>query len=140
MSPSACKPPPINTDLISFRSLKNATISSCRREQEETLNPLLDYIQRTPQIFEKQLLSSLSDSRRLRAQRQPLALPQVMRSFKSQTDGSTFNVTLDMVKSLPLAQLTAEGKVEEGPYLLDVLALPAEFTEVTLTGSSNRPH
>ncbi len=54
-------------------------------------------------------------------------------------DGSTFNVTLDMVKSLPLAQLTAEGKVEEGPYLLDVLALAGitEFTEVTLTGSSN---
>lgn len=48
-------------------------------------------------------------------------------------------MTLDAVKALPLAQLQAEGKVEEGPYLSDVLALAGvtEFTEVTLTGSSN---
>jgi hypothetical protein len=54
-------------------------------------------------------------------------------------DGATYNVTLEAVKALPLAQLSAEGKVEEGPYLSDVLALAgvAEFTEVTLTGSSN---
>jgi len=54
-------------------------------------------------------------------------------------DGSTFDVTLNAVKALPLAQLQAKGKVEEGPYLSDVLALAgiAEFTEVTLTGSSN---
>lgn len=54
-------------------------------------------------------------------------------------DGSTFDVTLDAVKTLPLAQVTAEGKVEEGPYLSDVLALAGvtEFEEVTLTGSSS---
>jgi len=55
------------------------------------------------------------------------------------TDGTRFDVTLDALKKLPLAQVTAEGKVEEGPYLRDVLALAGvtEFTEVTLTGSSN---
>ena len=54
-------------------------------------------------------------------------------------DGTTFDVTLEAVKALPLAQLQAEGKVEEGPYLKDILALAGitEFTEVTLTGSSN---
>ncbi|NTU54742.1 MAG: hypothetical protein HGA79_00655 [Anaerolineales bacterium] len=54
-------------------------------------------------------------------------------------DGTRFDVTLDALKTLPLAQVTAEGKVEEGPYLRDVLALAGvtEFTEVTLTGSSN---
>ena len=54
-------------------------------------------------------------------------------------DGSTFDVTLDAVKALPLAQLVAEGKVEEGPYLSDVLELAGvtEFAEVTLSGSSN---
>lgn len=54
-------------------------------------------------------------------------------------DGSTFDVTLDAVKALPLAQVQAEGKMEEGPYLKDVLALAGvtEFTEVSLTGSSN---
>ena len=48
-------------------------------------------------------------------------------------------MTLDAVKALPLAQLTAEGQVEEGPYLSDILALAGvtEFTEVTLTGSSS---
>jgi predicted small lipoprotein YifL len=54
-------------------------------------------------------------------------------------DGTKFDVTLEAVKALPLAQLTAEGKVEEGPYLSDVLALAGvtDFTEITLTGSSN---
>ena len=54
-------------------------------------------------------------------------------------DGTKFDVTLDAVKQLQLAQVKAEGKVEEGPYLLDILALAGvtEFTEVTLTGSSN---
>ncbi len=55
-------------------------------------------------------------------------------------DGSTFDVTLDAVKALPLAQVKADdGKMEEGPYLSDVLALAGvtEFTEVTLEGSSN---
>lgn len=54
-------------------------------------------------------------------------------------DGTKFGVTLDALKTLPLAEVTAEGKVEEGPYLKDVLALAGvtEFKEVTLTGSSN---
>ena len=54
-------------------------------------------------------------------------------------DGTKFGVTLEAVKALPLAQLTVEGKVEEGPYLSDVLALAGvtKFTEVTLTGSSS---
>jgi hypothetical protein len=54
-------------------------------------------------------------------------------------DGSKIDVTLDAVKALPLAQLRVEGKVEEGPYLSDILALAGvtEFAEVTLTGSSN---
>lgn len=54
-------------------------------------------------------------------------------------DGSSFEVTLDAVKALPLAQVHAEGKVEEGPYLKDVLALAGvtEFSEVSLSGSSN---
>ena len=54
-------------------------------------------------------------------------------------DGTTFDVTLDAVKALPLATVQAEGKVEEGPYLKDILALAGvtEFTEVSLTGSSS---
>jgi hypothetical protein len=55
-------------------------------------------------------------------------------------DGTRFGVTLDALKGLPLAQVQAEdGKIEEGPYLSDVLALAGitRFTEVTLTGSSN---
>ncbi len=55
-------------------------------------------------------------------------------------DGSTFDITLDAVKALPLAQVKADdGKIEEGPYLRDILALAGvtEFTEVTLEGSSN---
>jgi hypothetical protein len=53
-------------------------------------------------------------------------------------DGTKFDVTLDAVKALPLAQLTVEGKVQEGPKLLDVLSLAGvtDFSEVTLTGSS----
>jgi hypothetical protein len=57
----------------------------------------------------------------------------------NRADGSTYDVTLDAVKALPLAQVQAEGKVEEGPYLKDVLALAGvtEFNEVSLSGSSN---
>lgn len=53
-------------------------------------------------------------------------------------DGSSFDVTLESVKALPLASITVEGKVQEGPKLGDVLALAGvtEFTEVTLSGSS----
>ncbi len=55
-------------------------------------------------------------------------------------DGTTYGITVDALKALPLAQVKAEdGKLEEGPYLSDVLALAGvnEFKEVTLTGSSN---
>lgn len=57
----------------------------------------------------------------------------------TRADGSTYDVTLDAVKALPLAQVQAEGKVEEGPYLKDVLELAGvtEFNEVSLSGSSN---
>lgn len=57
----------------------------------------------------------------------------------TRADGSTYDVTLNAVKALPLAQVQAEGKTEEGPYLRDVLALASvtEFTEVSLSGSSN---
>jgi hypothetical protein len=55
------------------------------------------------------------------------------------TDGTEFDVTVDMIKTLPVSQVTAEGRVEEGPLLKDVLALAGvtEFTEVSLTGSSS---
>lgn len=54
-------------------------------------------------------------------------------------DGSKVGVTIEDLKTLPLKQVTAEGKVEEGPGLLDVLnfAGVTEFSEVTLTGTSN---
>jgi hypothetical protein len=54
-------------------------------------------------------------------------------------DGSKVGITINDLKTLPLKQVTAEGKAEEGPLLLDVLnfAGVTEFTEVALTGSSN---
>ena len=71
------------------------------------------------------------------AQAQPAASNALFQIVKA--DGTTFDVTLDAVKALPLATLQADGKVEEGPYLKDVLALAGvtEFTEVSLTGSSS---
>lgn len=55
------------------------------------------------------------------------------------TDGSKAGVTINDLKSLPLKQLTVEGKVEEGPGLLDVLHFAGvnEFKEVALTGTSS---
>ena len=71
------------------------------------------------------------------AQAQPATSNALFQIVKA--DGTTFDVTIDEVKALPLATLQAEGKVEEGPYLKDVLALAGvtEFTEVSLTGSSS---
>ncbi len=48
-------------------------------------------------------------------------------------------VTINDLKTLPLKQITAEGKVEEGPGLLDVLKFAGvtDFKEVALTGSSS---
>ena len=74
------------------------------------------------------------------AQAQPTEAPFTPTLFKIvKPDGTIFEVTLEAVKTLPLATLTVEGKVEEGPYLKDVLALAGitEFSEVSLTGSSN---
>ncbi len=67
-------------------------------------------------------------------QGKPTGLFQIIRP-----DGSKFDVTLDAVKKLTLAQITVEGKLQEGPKLLDVLALAniTDFTEVKLTGSSS---
>ncbi len=54
-------------------------------------------------------------------------------------DGSSVGFTWDDLKKLPLAVVTAEGKVEEGPKLIDVLTAAGitDFTEVSLSGSSN---
>jgi hypothetical protein len=67
------------------------------------------------------------------AQAQPNALFKIIKP-----DGTKFDVTLDAVKKLTLAQITVEGKVQEGPKLLDVLSLAGitDFTEITITGSS----
>ena len=53
-------------------------------------------------------------------------------------DGSTVGFTWDDLKKLPLAQLTIEGKVEEGTKILDVLqaAGVTDFNQINLTGSN----
>jgi hypothetical protein len=53
-------------------------------------------------------------------------------------DGSSQGFTLDELGELPLATIQAEGKIEEGPKLMDVLnaAGVTDFSEVTLTGSN----
>lgn len=54
-------------------------------------------------------------------------------------DGSEIGFTWDDLKKMPLAQMTAEGKVEEGVKLFDVLTAAGvtEFSEVNLSGTSN---
>ena len=54
-------------------------------------------------------------------------------------DGSSVGFTWDDLKKLPLANLTVEGKVEEGPKLIDVLkaAGVTDFSEVSLSGSAS---
>ena len=54
-------------------------------------------------------------------------------------DGTKVGLTNDELKKLPLAQLTVDGKLQEGPKLMDVLnaAGVTDFTEVTLTGSAS---
>lgn len=54
-------------------------------------------------------------------------------------DGSEVGFTWDDLKKMPLAQMTTEGKVEEGVKLLDVLTTAgvAEFSTVNLSGTSN---
>jgi hypothetical protein len=53
-------------------------------------------------------------------------------------DGTSFGFTWDDLKKLPLATLTIEGKVQEGPRLGDVLkaAGVTDFSEVNLNGSA----
>ena len=65
------------------------------------------------------------------------AIPALFKIIKA--DGTQYKVTLDDIKTLSVSQVTAEGRVEEGPLLKDVLALAGvtEFTEVSLTGSSS---
>ncbi len=54
-------------------------------------------------------------------------------------DGSKVHVTIKDLKTLPLKHITVEGKVEEGPGLLDVLKFAGvtDFKEVALTGSAS---
>ena len=75
---------------------------------------------KTPQVLQPTAVSS--------------ALFQVVKP-----DGTNVGVTIADLKALSLKQVTVEGKVEEGPGLLDVIhfAGVTEFTEITLTGSSN---
>jgi hypothetical protein len=54
-------------------------------------------------------------------------------------DGSSVGFTWDDLKKLPLANITVEGKVEEGPKLIDVLTAAGvtDFSEVSLSGSAS---
>jgi hypothetical protein len=54
-------------------------------------------------------------------------------------DGSEVSFTWDSLKMMPLAQMTAEGKTEEGVKLMDVLTAAGvtEFKTVNLNGSSS---
>ena len=66
--------------------------------------------------------------------------PAVVAVFQVvKADSTKFDVTLDDIKGLQFANITVDGKVQEGPKLLDVLTLAGvtDFTEVTLTGSAS---
>ena len=66
--------------------------------------------------------------------------PAVVAVFQVvKADDTKFDVTLDDIKGLQFANITVDGKVQEGPKLLDVLTLAGvtDFTEVTLTGSAS---
>jgi hypothetical protein len=54
-------------------------------------------------------------------------------------DGTEAGFTWDDLKKLPLAQMTAEGKIEEGVKLIDVLTAAGVtgFKGVNLSGSSS---
>ena len=53
-------------------------------------------------------------------------------------DGSLVPFTWDDLKKLPLAHITVESKIEEGPMVLDVLkaAGVSDFKQITLTGNN----
>lgn len=54
-------------------------------------------------------------------------------------DGSSKGFSWDDLKKLPLANITVDGKVEEGPKLSDVLkaAGVTDFSEISLNGSAS---
>ena len=54
-------------------------------------------------------------------------------------DGSSVGLTYTDLKKIPLANITVEGMVEEGPRLSDVLkaAGVTDFSEVSLSGSAS---
>lgn len=70
---------------------------------------------------------------------EPSATPALAAVFQVvKADGTTFDVTLEALKKLPLASIKVDGKVQEGPKLADVLKLAGvtEYAEVTFEGSS----
>jgi hypothetical protein len=73
---------------------------------------------------------------------QPVELPALPEGALFQVlkpDGSTVSFTLDDLNKMPLAQLFAEGKMEEGPALVDVLeaAGVTDYISIHLEGSSS---
>ena len=54
-------------------------------------------------------------------------------------DGTSVGLTYNELKKMPLANITVEGMVEEGPRLSDVLkaAGVTDFSEVSLSGSAS---
>jgi len=54
-------------------------------------------------------------------------------------DGSSVGFTWNDLEKLPLANITIEGKLQEGPKLIDVLkaAGVSDFSEVSLSGSAS---
>ena len=96
------------------------------------------------------LLSACSNTQATATDPQPAAAPKTPLALQPtpvltalfqiiKPDGSSVGFTWDELKKLPLATLTVEGKVEEGPRLSDVLKAAGitEFTEVSLSGSSS---
>jgi hypothetical protein len=100
-------------------------------------------MKKTLLLFVLSLLISACSSNQTNGPKTPQALqPTAVSTALFQVvkpDGSKVGVTIKDLKSLPLKQITVEGKVEEGPGLLDVLKFAGitEFKEVALTGSSS---
>jgi hypothetical protein len=107
---------------------------------KKTLLPLLFFLSLLiPACSSAQTNNSAADGPKTPQALQPTAVSTALFQI-IRADGTKFGVTLEALKSLPLAQVQADdGKMEEGPYLSDVLALAGvtQFKEVTLTGSSN---
>ncbi len=94
-------------------------------------------------LFVLSLLVSACSSTQTKGPKTPRALqPTAVSTALFQVikpDGSKVGVTINDLKTLPLKQIAVEGKVEEGPGLLDVLKFAGvtEFKEVALMGSSS---